>query len=192
MGAIELVALRGVDCGGDQVSPAIDLDVLDRLAAELARVFHQSCRVRTEPLDISFALDPSRRQYHSTAILVRLQALGANRSRLLGVAAADLYVPVLTFVFGEAQMPGRCAVISAHRLHEEFYGLPPNGRLLRERLTKAALHELGHTFGLPHCSNWNCVMASTHAVERLDLKSAAFCRDCLYNLSRSNGPLVQW
>jgi archaemetzincin len=185
MGAIELVALRGAGCGGDPVRPEIDLDVLDQLAAELAPVFHQSCRVRTESLDISFALDPSRRQYHSTAILARLQTLGVNGSRLLGVAAADLYVPVLTFVFGEAQMPGRCAVISAHRLHEEFYGLPPNGRLLRERLTKASLHELGHTFGLGHCSNWNCVMASTHAVERLDLKAAAFCRGCLGVLSTS-------
>jgi archaemetzincin len=126
MEAIELLALRGAGCGGGQISPEIDLDVLDQLAVELARVFHRSCRVHTEPLDIGFALDPSRRQYHSTAILARLQAFGANGSRMLGVAAADLYVPVLTFVFGEAQLPGRCAVISAHRLREEFYGLPPN------------------------------------------------------------------
>jgi archaemetzincin len=47
------------------------------------------------------------------------------------------------------------------------------------------MHELGHTFGLPHCSNWNCVMASTHAVERLDLKAAAFCSGCLGVLSTS-------
>lgn len=186
MGAIELLALRGAGCGGP-ICPEIHLDLLDRLAVELARTFHRSCRVRAEPLDISFALDPARRQYHSTAILARLQTLGAAGARLLGVAAADLYVPVLTFVFGEAQSPGQCAVISAHRLREEFYGLPPNPDLLRERLGKAALHELGHTFGLGHCSNWNCVMASTHAVERLDLKAAAFCRGCLGVLSTSRG-----
>jgi archaemetzincin len=139
--------------------------------------------VRTAPLDIGFALDPARRQYHSTAILARLQGLDTSGSHLLGVAADDLYVPVLTFVFGEAQLSGLHAVISAHRLREEFYGLPPNPDLLHERLTKAALHELGHTFGLGHCSQWNCVMASTHAVERLDLKAAAFCRGCLRGLN---------
>jgi archaemetzincin len=176
MGGIELLALRGAR-GGGWDSAEIHVDVMDRLAAELARVFQLSCHVGTEPLDIGFAFDPGRRQYHSTAILARMQT-GASNARLLGVAAADLYVPVLTFVFGEAQTPGRCAVISAHRLHEEFYGLPPNATLLHERLTKAALHELGHTFGLTHCSHWNCVMASTHAVERLDLKDAAFCRAC--------------
>jgi archaemetzincin len=178
MRAVELLALRRAGCAGDPKNPEITLEVLDQLAAALARAFHLSCHVRTEPLDITFALDPSRGQYHSTAILARLRDLNAQGSRLLGVTAGDLYVPVLTFVFGEAQIPGQCAVISAHRLREEFYGLPPNGRLLHERLTKAALHELGHTFGLGHCASWNCVMASTHAVERLDLKAAAFCRRC--------------
>ncbi|MBI4462937.1 MAG: archemetzincin, partial [Acidobacteria bacterium] len=65
--------------------------------------------------------------------------------RLLGITALDLYVPVLTFVFGEAQLSGRCALVSAHRLREEFYGLPPSNDLFHERLVKEAVHELGHT-----------------------------------------------
>lgn len=183
MQGIELLALRDANSAvGDRL---MSLDVLDRLSVELARIFHFSCHVRTEPFDIGFALDSARRQYHSTAILARLQRLAAQKSRLLGIASADLYVPVLTFVFGEAQIAGQCAVISMHRLREEFYGLPPNPGLLDERLTKAALHELGHTFGLGHCSNWNCVMASTHAVERLDLKAAGFCPGCLHALNAS-------
>ena len=47
-----------------------------------------------------------------------------------------------------------------------------------ERLRKEAVHELGHTFGLRHCDDWRCVMASSHAVERLDVKSAEFCARC--------------
>jgi archaemetzincin len=37
---------------------------------------------------------------------------------------------------------------------------------------------LGHTFGLRHCADWRCVMASSHAVERLDTKEATFCDAC--------------
>jgi archaemetzincin len=64
------------------------------------------------------------------------------------------------------------------RLAEEFYGLPPREVLLRERLVKEAVHELGHTFGLQHCQDWECVMASSHGVERLDVKGVDFCPRC--------------
>jgi archaemetzincin len=94
------------------------------------------------------------------------------------VTSVDLYVPVLTFVFGEAQLSGSCAVVSLHRLREEFYGLPAREELMRERLVKEAVHELGHTFGLRRCDDWRCVMTSSHAVERLDVKGAEFCFLC--------------
>lgn len=160
-------------------SGAVPLLLVDELAAALARVFRVSCHVRRETLDAGFAFEPARNQFHSTAILQRLQALPCPEGvRLLGITGLDLYVPVLTFVFGEAQLEGHCALVSLHRLREEFYGLPASNDLLHERLAKEAVHELGHTFGLRHCEDWNCVMASTHAVERLDVKSAAFCPAC--------------
>jgi archaemetzincin len=178
MKAIHLVAVEA--SARDSVVPA---ERLDELAAALARVFRVSCRVRSEPLDAAFAFDSERRQYYSTAILQRLDGLAPDgHTRLLGVTALDLFVPVLTFVFGEAQLEGRCALVSLHRLREEFYGLPASDALLRERLLKESVHELGHTFGLRHCDDWNCVMASTHAVERLDVKGAAFCRACARRL----------
>jgi archaemetzincin len=97
---------------------------------------------------------------------------------MLGVTEHDLFVPVLTYVFGEGQVEGHSAVVSTCRLRESFYGLPDRSGLLRERLLKEAVHEIGHTYGLRHCRDWRCVMASTHAVERLDLKGAAFCPAC--------------
>jgi archaemetzincin len=158
----------------------VELEFLDGLAAALAAAFRVSCHVREQTLDVSAAYDVIRGQYYSTAILEQLIPLAAGNPeiRLLGVTALDLFVPVLTFVFGEAQLEGRCALVSLHRLGEDFYGLPPNSEMLRQRTVKEALHEIGHTFGLRHCLDWRCVMASTHAVERLDLKSAAFCPAC--------------
>lgn len=161
---------------GGAAGPA--LNMLESLAAALARAFRTPCQIRPELFDVSFALDAARQQYHSTAILQRLERQCTPDARILGVTACDLFVPVLTFVFGEAQLDGNCATVSCARLREEAYGLPPREDLLRERLLKEATHELGHTFGLRHCADWRCVMTSSHAVERLDVKSTEFCAGC--------------
>ena len=152
---------------------------LDNLATVLARIFRATCYVRADPMSAGFARDYQRNQYHSTAILQRLLELSPDDDiRVLGVTPLDLFVPVFTFVFGEAQVGGRCAIVSCHRLREEFYGLPPRPDLLDGRLVKEAVHELGHTFGLQHCDDWRCVMASSHAVERVDVKGSEFCARC--------------
>jgi len=164
--------------------PAIQLNLLDRLSAGLASIMRMPCRVLTEEFDAGFAYDAYRAQTYSTAILSRLAESPVGEDDImLGVTEADLFVPVLTFVFGEAQYPGRAAIISAARLREEFYGLPPDQAKLDERLLKEAVHEIGHTRGLGHCDDWQCAMVSSHRVERLDLKSASFCASCRRKLS---------
>jgi len=160
---------------GSELAPP----VLEALSGELARSFGVPCHVDSEALDCGFALNEYRGQYHSSAILKALVERSANWSgRTLGITTLDLFVPILTFVFGEAQLEGDCAVVSIHRLREEFYGLPARAGLLFERVVKESVHELGHTFGLRHCFDWRCVMASSYGVERIDVKSAEFCGRC--------------
>ena len=130
-------------------------------------------------MDPAFAFHEERQQYHSSEMLQRMQnVITADSWRILGVADIDLYIPILTFVFGEAQMGGPCAVLSTHRLKQEFYGLPTDTELFRRRLIKEAVHELGHTLNLTHCDDYRCVMASSHAVEWIDLKESALCAGC--------------
>ena len=126
------------------------------------------------------AFDPRRGQTFSTRLLDMLSGEAGleEGDRLLGVTERDLFIPILTFVFGEAQLAGPAAVFSTHRLRPTFYGLPPDPEWLLERSVKEAVHELGHTFGLLHCRRTDCVMRSSTVAEDVDLKPASFCRDC--------------
>jgi len=172
---VKSIVLAAVGLGGEPAPGR----ALHMLARALPEIFHMPCRVRPGLVDAGASYDPTRAQYYSTDILRRLVPLANNDTRVLGVTGLDLYVPVLTFVFGEAQLEGNCALVSMHRLSEEFYGLPGREDLFTERLVKEAVHELGHTFGLRHCADWRCVMASSHGVELLDVKGAEFCAECV-------------
>jgi archaemetzincin len=171
---VRAIRLATVGPAGGHAPPAM----VDALERELRRIFRLPSERHPGSIDVEAAWNPGRGQYYSTEILGRLVEATPADVRMLGVTGLDLYVPVLTFVFGEAQLEGNCALVSFHRLREEFYGLPPNEKLLAERLVKEAVHELGHTFGLRHCDNWRCVMASSHGVELLDVKGAEFCPAC--------------
>ena len=158
-----------------KLSPAL----LAELREGLAREYSVSCEILPPEPEPAHAFSASRQQYSSTEILAKLAARpGVDGAKLLGVVSADLYIPILTFVFGEAQLKGSCAVISTFRLRQEFYGLPVDEGLLARRTIKEAVHELGHTLGIPHCEDYDCVMAPSHAVEWIDLKKAGFCEAC--------------
>jgi archaemetzincin len=153
--------------------------LLKDLCHPIEEVLRVPCRVLPVRLEPEFAFHGERQQYHSSEILRRMQGfLTPDSWRMLGIGAVDMYIPILTFVFGEAQMGGPCAVVSAHRLRQEFYGLPSDRKLFRQRLIKEAVHEVGHTLNLTHCDDYRCAMASSHAVEWIDLKERALCGTC--------------
>ena len=158
----------------------VNPQLLDWLRDSLADKFRVPAEILPSVLDPAFALHAERQQYHSSEILARIQTcITAQTWRLLGITQLDLYIPILTFVFGEAQLGGTAAVVSYHRLQQEFYGLPPDMDLLSNRLLVEAVHELGHTLQLTHCHDYQCAMAPSHAVEWIDIKDSGFCEECL-------------
>lgn len=120
-----------------------------------------------------------RTQFNSTKILKKLEAIKPDTFELLlGVVNEDLYVPELNFVFGEADVLTRVAVIALPRLRQEFYGLDPDKELFVLRASKEAIHELGHACGLVHCPDSRCVMHFSDSLSDTDRKELRFCAAC--------------
>jgi len=158
----------------------VDHAELTALVSPLSNAFELPVSIEeSNYLDPSFAFDTYRNQFNSTALIAALLERSASfPGKIIGITTVDLFVPVLTYVFGEAQLDGRAAVLSAFRLREELYGLDPNPRVEQLRLLKEAIHELGHTFGLIHCHIPECVMHSSTSAEEIDVKGKDFCEDC--------------
>lgn len=160
--------------------PPSDMRKVNALVSPVQSTFGLSVHVNSSnTVDPSFAFDLYRNQYNSTSIISALiRQFEKHDGKVLGITSVDFFVPVLTYVFGEAQLDGPIAVVSSYRLDDTLYGLPSNPTLLHERLVKEAVHELGHTFGLIHCHDYRCVMHSSTAVEEIDVKSERFCPAC--------------
>ena len=157
----------------------VDAQLLDYLVLTLPEAFNAECVQLPAEMNFQKAYNPARRQYHSTGLLASLYELPrAAGAKVLGITELDLFIPIFTFVFGEAQVGGSVALISTHRLHDEFYGLPGDGPLLLTRAEKEAIHELGHASGLGHCREYDCVMRFSNSVEEVDLKTCKFCQLC--------------
>ncbi|UCF20622.1 MAG: archaemetzincin family Zn-dependent metalloprotease [Gemmatimonadota bacterium] len=161
-------------------------------AEDLAPRVSQAFSLPTQPIDLELDLDlyyaPERRQYHATLIIARLlRYLPELDSKIVGITSLDLFIPVLTFVFGQSQLDGAAALVSTHRLHSEFYGLPADIDLLFERTVKEVVHELGHAFGLVHCPDYLCVMKASTYVEDVDIKKASLCSECQATLIDRSG-----
>lgn len=153
-----------------------DPELLDGVRARLASEFSVPCRVVSPAERPEDAWDSRRGQHSSSRILLWLKER-TPQGRVLGLTDADLFIPILTFVFGEAQLNGRVAVVSTARLGGPT-GLPGEKGRIAARLQKEAVHELGHTFGLLHCRTERCAMARSASLRDVDAKKPALCPAC--------------
>jgi archaemetzincin len=163
-------------------TPEVDFEALANIRNSAMAPF--GAPVRALELDeIDFAYDAGRKQYGSIPVLEMLaRAAPVDAVKVLAVTEHDLFIPVLTFVFGHAQLGGRVGVVSLARLRQEFYGLPPNHGVFLGRSVKEALHETGHMYGLVHCADRTCAMSLATNVRQIDMKRAAFCERCAARL----------
>jgi len=161
-----------------------DVILLSKIQKILESVFKSNINILNINLELNKFYSDERKQYYSTQILSEVIKLTPeNNDNLIILTGIDLYVPVLTYIFGEAQLKGKYSIVSVRRLHEEFYTGVSNDELLFERTVKEILHELGHNFGLLHCLDWDCVMHASNDVEEVDIKGSFYCKSCYESIS---------
>ena len=111
-----------------------------------------------------------RKQYDPRQIIKRLSGMSKEREEYcLGVVDIDIYARGLNFIFGLANPMLRVALVSTYRLLGERF---------EERLAKEVVHEMGHLFGLSHCSESSCVMYFSNTIDDTDNKGRDLCANC--------------
>jgi archaemetzincin len=153
--------------------------LLEMIVQDVEREFLLPVMTREGHLDLSEFYDPARRQYNGFGLLKKIDAKFASDSvKTLGLFDVDLFIPILTYIFGQAYLNGRTGIASIYRLRNERYGIKPDEDVLLERFRKEVIHELGHTMGLIHCHDQTCVMRSSTYVEDIDQKEYRLCHKC--------------
>jgi archaemetzincin len=162
------------------ISPIGELspELIEAIAGEIKQVFGFTTEIGAVLQDLSFALDQNRHQYNSTLVLEQLAANTLPHSlKVLAITQVDLFIPILTHVYGEAQLGGAACIVSTFRLNEGPSGMSIQKKFI-ERIVKEAVHELGHTFNLRHCPEHSCIMHYCRNEEDVDRKSDQLCRYC--------------
>ncbi len=157
---------------------AFDADILSAVEKMVLQTYGMPCRVQSLIEDIGFAWNAERGQFHSTAILAKLtENAPADVLKVIALTPHDLFIPILTHVYGEAQLGGCSCIVSTCRLAD---GISPAGQraVYLERISKETAHELGHTFDLRHCKDNQCLMHYCRSTGDVDGKSSRFCRYC--------------
>jgi archaemetzincin len=156
-----------------------DDDFLKNVAEAVHQEFHLPVNIKEGHLDVSEYYDPTRRQYNGVKLVREVEnTFSSDSAKTIGLFNVDLFIPILTYIFGQAFLKGRSGITSNYRLGNERYGIKTDSNLVLDRFKKEVIHELGHTFGLIHCHIPTCVMRSSTYVEDIDQKSPHLCLSC--------------
>jgi archaemetzincin len=158
---------------------SFEKEITEWICEDISITFGYRASTLESSRDLSEFYSPARRQYDANGIISMVSGMAPEDSlKIIGLFQVDLFIPILTYIFGQATLSGKTAIASIYRLRNELYGLSPNYMLQIERLRKVVIHELGHTFGLIHCHHPGCVMIASTYVENIDNKSIQFCQSC--------------
>ena len=118
-----------------------------------------------------------RNRYRASVLLESIDSY-KGFDKIIGITSKDISTTKNnTYDWGImdlANNPGRSCIISTYRIKT------PNKVLFNDHFIKKALHELGHTLGLPHCTfSSTCFMeAAEGTIKSVDRETRYLCSNC--------------
>jgi archaemetzincin len=155
------------------VQPFSDIAVKDVqiVVTEIKKVFHPVYLLPAKPIPQSAFTKP-RNRYRADSLLRIIKKATADNCKTIALTTKDISTSKKNIpdygVMGLGYTPGKACVVSTFRL---------NKRYMLHQLYKVAIHELGHTFGLPHCLKSTCYMRDAEGGNPLQ-DEVAFCESC--------------
>jgi archaemetzincin len=125
----------------------------------------------------AFAFYHPRQRYISDSLLLFLKKYNDGRfDKVIAITAQDISTRKNGYVnygiMGQGYCPGQCCVVSTFRPKRNV-----GRKQFIRRMITLALHELGHTFSLPHCEDESCFMVDAEGKMKLD-NTGSYCDDC--------------
>ncbi len=164
-------------------------NVINDVVNTLSKAFHAEVSLSHIDVIPSNLYVPSRAQYRADAInlwlLSKFNRILKRVNYLVALIEYDAYVPGLNFVFGLASPHLRLASVYLYRLKFLLPSSTEGERILKERVRKEVMHEMGHLLGLNHCPNIYCVMHFSNSIMDTDRKSWKYCSSCAQGIKSS-------
>jgi archaemetzincin len=115
---------------------------------------------------------PLRNRYRADSLIRYLSQFGNSDAVVIGITSKDISTTNNGIsdwgIMGLGYCPGNACIVSTFRLSKTN---------LSEQFYKVAIHELGHTQGLPHCRNKKCFMRDAEGGNTL-IEEKEFCSSC--------------
>ena len=141
--------------------------------ADALKETYPSVSIQKEPLVLPKEhYNRERKRYSGTGLLKDLSKLRKGNV-VLGLTDKIIFkaneLSPTYGIFGVSPVGAYVAVISSTR--------PSGKQHSNDHLVKLMMHELGHSFGLNHCSNQHCFMVDAEHGNKFS-QTPSFCNDC--------------
>jgi archaemetzincin len=164
-----------------KIQPFIGINTIEVLeVADSIRKYCPKVTIASPTKLPGFAFYAPRGRYKADSLLKYLGKMTKPNEKIIGVTSRDISAQhgliVDWGVMGLGKCPGNSCVVSTFRL---------NMTKGKSQFFKVAIHELGHTMGLPHCPNLECFMRDANGGNPTD-EEKGFCTKCKKYLNKRN------